>query len=208
MDGQTSVISFILIAGIIISMVGASYIWAVPMIDKRITITDYNLVEGFMLELNGKIVDIANTGSGEARILIPKGTVNIKGYDFTGAGNNTITIDFEVNQPIMAEGSVPVKTTSLDEIAEYGKTEPRIIMLSRIPTIGGKVTYLNMTMRYRELRSSTPRGYIIALCPGSCAGETSGSKEIIVSYDRTEIDQRDFLEGGDLTITYININVA
>ena len=205
-SGQTSMISIVIIAGIVISMVGAAYVWAMPMIEKRITITDYNLVKAFILELDDRIVDIANTGSGEARIPIPKGIVNLKGFDFPGAVNNTITIDFEVSQPIMVNGSVPIKTTSLDEVADYGKTEPRIIMLSRTPE--GKNTHLNMTMKYRELRSPTPKGYIIALCFGSCTGEMSGGKEVIVSYDRTEVEQRSIFDGGELTITYINVEVV
>ena len=75
-------VSTVVIAGIIISLLGASYLWAIPMIEKRVTINDYNLVEGFMLDLNEKIVEIANSGSGTSRIDIPKGILDIKGYDY------------------------------------------------------------------------------------------------------------------------------
>jgi hypothetical protein len=162
-QGQVNMISVVIIAGMIIALVGAAYTWATPMIEKRITVADYRLVENFMVTLNKEIIKIANTGSGEARIPIPKGKIEIKGYDYMGEVNNTITLDFEVSQPIMVEGTVPIKTSSLDYVGEYGKAEPRIIMLSR--TFDFKYTRLNMTMMYRELRSSTPRGYVIALCP-------------------------------------------
>ena len=208
-SGQTSMISIVIIAGMVIAMVGVAYTWAVPMVEKRITVTDFNLIEGFMLELNEKIVDIANTGSGEASILIPKGVVEVRGYDYSGTGNNSVIIDFEVSQPIMVEGSVPIRTTSLDEVADYGKSEPRTIIVSA--EAADKQTHLNMTMRYRELRSTTPKGYIIALCPpgGSfgCDGSSQGGKEVVVSYDSTVVSSRDQLDGGDLTITYISIEV-
>lgn len=207
MRAQISMISVVIIAGIIIALIGVAYTWAVPMIEKRVTIIDYELMEGFMLELNEKIVDIANTGSGEARIAIPRGILEVSGYDFGGDVNNTITLDFYVNQPIMTEeGSVPIKTSSLDDIGEYGRTEPRIIMLSR--SYDESYTHLNISMRYRELRSSTPKGYIIALCPAGCGGRASGGNDVMVSFDKSTVESRDPFDGGDLTIIYINVEVT
>ncbi len=208
MRAQVSMISVVIIAGIIIALIGVAYTWAVPMIEKRMTITDYDLVEGFMLELDDRIVDIANTGSGEARIAIPKGTLEVLGYDFTGGVNNTITLDFYVSQPIMTEsGSVPIETSSLDDVGEYGNTEPRIILLSR--SSDERYTHLNISMRYRELRSSTPKGYIIALCPSSgCNGRVSGGNDVTLSFDKSIVESRDPFDGGPLTVIYITIGVT
>jgi hypothetical protein len=208
MRAQSDIISVVIIAGIIIALVGAAYVWAVPMIEKRITLTDYSLIENFALELDQAITNIANTASGEERIPIPRGAVEVKGFDFSGPVNNTLTIDFTVSQPIMTQGAVPIKTSSIDDVAEYGNAEPRIIMLSRYP--GGN-NHLNMTMKYRELRSTTPKGYMIALCPVTgpteCGGEMTGGNEVVVRYKDTVIQQRDSYDGGPLTITYVEIEI-
>ena len=131
MKAQTSIISVVIIAGVIIAMVGAAYIWALPIIEKRTTVTEYAIAESLMLELNDRIVEIANTGSGEAVIEIPMGTVEVRGYNLTGEDNNTVILDFYVNQPLITEGgTVPIKTSNLDYVGEYGKAEPRILTLS------------------------------------------------------------------------------
>jgi hypothetical protein len=210
MKAQSSIISVVIIAGVIVAMVGAAYIWAVPMIEKRTTITDYTLAENLMLELNDRIVEIANTGSGEATVEIAAGTLEVRGYNFTGEGNNTVTLDFYVNQPLITEGgTIPIKTSSLDYIGEYGKARPRILTLSGFPE-GGQ-THLKMDMRYRELRSSAPKGYVIALCPptgASCDARMSGGREVRLYYDHSAVEPRDQLEGGDLTVIYIGIEVS
>jgi hypothetical protein len=210
MRAQINIISVVIIAGIVIALIGMAYVWAVPMIEKRMTITDYDIVEGFMLELDWKIVDIANTGSGEARIEIPNGVMDVLGYDFPGAVNNTITLDFQVSQPIMMVGSsVPIETNNLDYIGEYGKAEPRIILMSR--SSDEDRTHLNMSIRYRELRSTaTQKGYIIALCPtgfDDCSGSLSGGNEVTLSFDKGIVEPRDLSEGGPLTTIYINIGM-
>jgi hypothetical protein len=206
---QTSMISIVIIAGLVISMVSAAYTWAVPMVEKRISITDYNLIENFALELDQEITEIANTGSGSATLEIPKGSVYVSGFAFDGPVNNSITIDFELSQPIMTEGSVPIRTTSLDPVGVYGRAAPRTMILSR--SSDEKNTHLNITTTYRELRSSVPRGYVIALCPAGpsdCSGFGFGGNEVRVSYDRTVVVPRTAAEGGDLTVTYIKVEVV
>lgn len=204
-----SVISIIIIAGMVVALIGVAYAWAVPMIEKRTTIADYTLAEGFMLELDEKIVDIANTGSGDALLEIPSGSLKVYGRGLSGDINNTVVLDFFARQPLITPGgNIPIETSSLDHIGEYGKAEPRIIMLSGSGGSGN--FHLNLSMRYRELRSST-NGYLIALCPstssGNCDGTTEGADEVRVYYDHSAVEPRGQLEGGDLKITYIGIEV-
>ncbi len=211
MRAQSSVISLVMIAGIIIALVGAAYVWAVPLIEKRMTVTDYDLVERFMLDLDSKIVSIANSGSGTERLEIPRGKMTLFPYNYAGAPNNTISLDFTVSQPLITEGAmIPIKTTSLDAVGEYGKTESRIITLSRVP--GTNDINLNMNMTYRELRSISPRGYIITLCPvtgfEACQNTISGSNYITVSYGGTEVVPREVVDGGPLTLTRIKVEVT
>jgi len=211
MIAQSNVISLVIIAGMVIAFAGAAYVWAVPLIEKRASVTEYDTVERFMLELNDKIVSIANTGSGTAALKIPKGNLNLKPYNFAGDVNNTLTLDFYVSQPLIVEGgSVPLKTSTLDYIGEYGNAEPRTILMSRIPDTG-KI-HLNVTMRYRELRSNVPKGYVIALCPVTdlegCQNEISGRNSIKVSYGGTFVVPRNIEDGGELLITKISIEAT
>ena len=204
---QTNMISIVIIAGLIIAMVSAAYVWAIPMVEKRISITDYNLMESLIIEIDEKIIEIANAGLGEATLTIPKGILKVHGYDVVGPVNNSIVVDFEMPQPIIAENNVPIKTSSLDHIGEYGRAKPRIIYLSR--SIPDNFKKLNISMNYRELRSATPRGYQIALCPtvSGCSGTDQGGNEIRIFFDRTVTVPRAPANGGDLTLTYINIEV-
>ena len=212
MKAQTNVISLVIIAGMVIALVGSAYVWAVPLIEKRATVTEYDVVERFMLELNEKIVDIANTGSGTTSLEIPRGVLTVMPHNYPdGIVNNTISMDFFVSQPIIMEGSVvPVRTSSLDYVGEYGKTEPRIITLSRSP--GSSQVNLIMNMTYRELRSTTPKGYLIALCPATdfvaCDTGMSGRGEVTVSYGETSVVPRNPEDGGDLTLTKLRIEVT
>jgi hypothetical protein len=208
MKGQSSLISVVIIAGIVVSLVGASYMWAVPLIEKRSTIADYIMIENFMINLNDKIVEIANTGSGEATLSIPSGKVHAFGYGIIGKENNTLRLDFFVDRPLIgSDASVPIDTSSLDYIGEYGMTEPRIMTLSAPEA--GDLTHLYIDMRYRELRSAKPQGYVISLCPPGggpdCNSEISGRSEVRVFFDRSVVEDRDPADGGPLTKIYIGM---
>lgn len=59
---QSQVLSIILISGILITVVGATYMWGVPLIEKGRTSSDNEIAEGFMLLLKEKVDDVAETG--------------------------------------------------------------------------------------------------------------------------------------------------
>ena len=211
MRAQSNVISIVIIAGIIVALVGAAYVWAVPLIEKGVTVTDYDVIERFVLDTDKEIVKIANTGSGVLKLEIPKGSMTLNPYSFSGNVNNTLTLDFVVSQPIVMEGgSIPVETGNLEYVGEYGTTEPRIMMLNRYPDTD-KV-HLNMTVFYREMRSDSPKGYIIALCPVSdfenCQTPISGSRYITMSYGETFVVPRSPADGGDITVTKIRVDMG
>lgn len=207
---QSNVISLIIIAGMIIALVGAAYVWAVPLIEKRATVTDYEIVERFMLDLDQEIVKIANTGSGVSTIDIPRGVLTLQPHDISSPVKNTLTLDFYVSQPIITEGgSLPVRTGVIDYIGEYGKSEPRILMLNRHSDADS--VHLNMTMFYREMRSNVPKGYVIALCPItdfiSCESPITGGSSIRLSYGETIVEPRIAEDGGDLTMTKVKVEI-
>ena len=90
MKGAVNVISIILISGIIITLVGASYMWSVPLLQKQQDSTIFQTGRSFVLSLNEKIIDIANSGSGEESIEIPMGIVRVVSHDAYDLENNSI----------------------------------------------------------------------------------------------------------------------
>lgn len=78
MRGQIAVISVVLISGIIISLVGAAYLWGMPIVEKRTIVTQAQTAENFILQLSDAIIDTANTGAGTRSIDIPFGLVRLE----------------------------------------------------------------------------------------------------------------------------------
>ncbi|MEA3342615.1 MAG: hypothetical protein U9Q92_00475 [archaeon] len=59
---QSQVLSIILITGILVTVVGASYMWGVPLIEKGQTSSDNEMAESLMVMLKEKIDNVAETG--------------------------------------------------------------------------------------------------------------------------------------------------
>jgi hypothetical protein len=200
---QTQVITMVLLSGIVITLVGTAYMWGIPFISKRTSISDFLSAEDFLLKLNDKIMDISNSGSGEASLEIPKGLIRVFNSSDPGPDNNSIVLEVIVEQPLIAEGNkVFLKTNVIGENATYGDAEPRIISLSSQPYASGyKMT---LKMHYRELDTKNPpyRGYKIELERGSI----TGSNQVVVSYRTTE--SKTAMNGGPLVSTKIRVDVV
>jgi hypothetical protein len=210
---QTSVISIVIIAGLVLALVSASYIWAIPYIEKRSAITDYYLAENFMLDLDSEIREIAKTGSGEVTLSIPIGRLYVNGQEDISPGqpdplNNTISLKFQTSQPVVLPGqAVPIRTTYLDYIGDQRFALPRIIT---IYGFNDPDPQINMSIRYRELRSDIPNGYVIGLCTPSatgCDAPQSGNKRIVIRYDGTIVKARTAAEGGPLNVVKVGVQV-
>jgi hypothetical protein len=205
---QTEVITIVLISGIVIGLVGVAYMWGIPLISKRTAVTDFLSAEDFVVKLNDKIVDIANSGSGEATLAIPKGRINVSDYDSSDLHNpqkNNIILETVVNQPLVLGNSVVIKTNVLGENATYGEAEPRIINLSS--QIYGQDYKLIFTLHFRELdtRSQPLKGYLIAVQQGT----VTGNSQVMVSYAGTEVNPggKKAANGGDIILTKIKVDV-
>jgi len=203
---QIEVISIILIVGIVFALIGSAYYWGVPLIEKRTTITEASVVENFIVSLDDKIVEIANSGGGEASIDIPDGFMQVIPYNYSGADNNSVVFDFFVQRQMVFPGTkVYVDTNDISEVGTFGDSQPRIITLESVPEFTGYK--LIMRMRYRELDTNTTRkGFIIALNHGKAID--TGNKQVTISFGRSQSVPLAAKNGGDLIITHVNLVVS
>jgi hypothetical protein len=201
---QTQVMSIVIITGIIISLVGVAYFWGKPLIEKRTTISEFNSVENFIVELNDKIISIANSGSGKYTIELPFGSIKAIAYNAVDPKNNSFIFEHVIAQPILINATVPIKTTSLEEPGIYGEAQPRIILMSVNSYESQHVMTINM--HYRELDTNTiPRkGFLIRLVPVSDLGK----KYVTVSFGGTETLSGAAVNRGDLIVTKINVELG
>ena len=200
---QTQIISVVLIAGIAVSLVGSAYLWGKPLIEKRTTISEYLKAQNFILELDKKITEISNMGSGEASIDIPTGSLKLINYQANDPKNNTLILQFLVDQPMLLGEAVPIKTSSLGEIGVYGESEPRVIFLNS--TGKGEKYLLSLELHYRELDTQTTpsKGYKIVLD----GYNSMGKEKVMISFDKNEVVPGGAANGGDLILTHIRIDL-
>jgi hypothetical protein len=203
---QVEVITIVLIAGIVISLVGTAYMWGMPLISKRTSVTEFLSAEDFAVKLSDKIVEIANGGSGEASLAIPSGVIGIKEYDSSnprGPENNSIIFEVPVSQPLAMGTSVVLKTNVLGENATYGEAEPRIINMSSVISGQNRLVF-NIHFRELDTRDQPLKGYLIAVKKGTM----TGTGQVVVSYDGTEVSSVPAANGGSLIVTKIKLNIV
>jgi hypothetical protein len=201
---QTEAITLVMIAGIVISLSGAAYIWGKPLMEKRATISEFAAARTFMLALDRDIRSVANSGSGKLSAAVPSGGLKVVPFDPDDPYNkdkNAVTLEFTVSQPMVFNSSAPIDTWNLEEFGSYERDEPRIIMLSSEATDIGYV--MRMSMHYRELDTSERpyKGYRIAL---SAAG--TGGKEATVESDGSSLEAGQADNGGDLLISRVTVS--
>jgi hypothetical protein len=197
---QAQAVTLVLISGIVIALAGAAYMWGKPMIEKRTTITQFTSAVGFMEELDKKIVNLARScvtpGACEESLKLP-----ISGMISVEPGNNTITYEFVITQPLVTEGEVPINTGNTGEVASYGE-KPGVIIMK-----GGKTDEaykLVFTLHYRELyNEGQGKGYRIKL-----EGSGTGTNKILITYSGTETLSDQGWYGGDLVLSKMGIQAV
>lgn len=201
---QTQAITLVLISGIVISLVGIAYMWGKPMIEKRSVMTQFTSALRFVEDLDKKIADMAGTcsfeGACEESFELP-----VPGLIRLYAANNTITYEFQVNQPLITKDEVLFNTINNGSVARYGET-PGVISLKGEELTTGTYS-LRFSIRYRELDSNEPprsKGYIIKLIE---FGTTSGNNRIIISYGGSETQPEQAYNKGDLVISKIKVKM-
>jgi len=207
---QAEVITIVLITGIVIALVGTAYMWGMPLIQKRTSVTEFLSAEDFASKLSDKMVEIASSGFGEATLPIPKGIIRVREFNQTMPGGlrnpdyNSVMLEVPVSHPLAMSSSVVLRTNVLGENATYGEAEPRVINMSS--TISESLNKLIFNIHFRELdtRSQPPKGYLIAVQKGA----VTGSSQVVVSYAGTMLLNNLAANGGDLIVTKIKVDVV
>ena len=206
---QTEVMSIVLITGVILSLVSAAYFWGVPLIDKRTSVSSFTVAEQFVKDLDGRVVALANAGSGTFSLDVPQGSVIAVSEGASGPNNNSILLRYESGQPLALNattvylGGGSFKDVG-SEVGAFGQAKPGVITLSSAGFAG---SYVNtVRLRYRELDTDTApgKGYKIALA----AGKATGTGTVRVGFSKTETLAGAAANGGDLVKTTLTVDVS
>lgn len=215
-SGQVSPISAVIMTGIVVSLVGIAYIWGIPLIQKRASMTEFSSMERLISDVRDNIEDLSRAGSGEVTIPLTTGLARLVPKRYIGAGNNTLIIEFIVDQPVLLPNTTMfLGATSIEDISLrtglYGEASPSIVKLSGSKQIHN---YLVVTeIIYRELLKETPpkTGYVIALCPegnDDCDDPSSGNSAIRLSFEQNIRKTGAAAHGGDLVETIIRVGLS
>ncbi|MBN1896531.1 MAG: hypothetical protein JW789_02275 [Candidatus Aenigmarchaeota archaeon] len=209
---QVQAITMVLMAGVVISLVGAAWFWGKPLIEKRSTATEIATAEEFIIELDRQIVEVARSG-GSKSVRIPSiagASLYVNDTQLAAFGNE-VTFSFTTDQAMIEMGgdsaSVPVETFDENHVGSYGGS-PRIITLDG-NELSNSQFRMTLRLRYRQLDDTTSdRGYQIVLNDGGRVTDRAASM-VTVTFLGTETISGDCCSGaGDTLETKINVSIS
>lgn len=208
-SGQVTPISLVLITGIIITLVGSAYIWGIPLIEKRTTLSDFSLGASFMDDLDQEIVEIANAGAGRVVKGIPLGAMTTTEINVDGLTADVLLLKFASSHPLVLLGDqgsaqVPIRTNVPPDALQgaFGESDPRVLTFET--RLVGSAFLNTFTLRYIELVADSGDSFSIVLEPLN--PDSTGAEQVIVSFDRTEV--ADNPDGTRTTTTYLTVEVV
>jgi len=200
--GQVSVISIVIVAFLVVSLIGASYMFAGPMVEKQSTISQHGSAGKFMLDLDKAIVDIARTCTTkdgcEERIRIP--VPGSLGVDETA---NSIVYLIDSSQPLLTKAPVYLTPGNIDEIANYGEVQnPGYITMEGLQE--NRQNKLKYVLHYRSLYNAEQgKTFNITLV----GANEQGSDTVILTYMGTETTIGGGHQTSDLVNSKVNVQI-
>lgn len=148
--GQSQIITGVLLIMIMITLVGVTYFWGIPLIEKQKDSVRVSDMERFMKTLNEKIQYVAKNG----------GTQKITGLDIPGDlklsdTDDRFVLSFQTTGNIIASGEDIYLVGDQRTEAHVGE-EPGVILV-RSEKAGSKYD-ITMSLYYRNLRGSETDG--------------------------------------------------
>lgn len=170
--GQVEMVSLVLISGIIISLVGFAYMFGMPLIEKRSTITQYDSAVKFMEDLDRKIVEMARSCTTQ-KGCDEKVTAPLTGQIMLDQKANSITYELPISQPLLTKDRIMINTINPGEFAPYGET-PGVLTMEGFTAAGGH--RLRFVLHYRELyNEDQKKSYRISLASETPQGANGTS---------------------------------
>ncbi|MCK4634561.1 MAG: hypothetical protein KAT37_01685 [Candidatus Aenigmarchaeota archaeon] len=155
--GQSQIIGVVLLTLVMITMIGITYMWGMPLIEKQKDVVRVSNVERFMKELDNKIQNVAKNG-GTQRIDNPNIPGELKIIDY--GTNDRIELIVQTTGTDMAtEMDIYLKGDDNDEVS-IGNEPSVLKVISN--ELGDNAYSVNMTLYYRNLTGSK-NVYIIDL---------------------------------------------
>ncbi|MFH1364268.1 MAG: hypothetical protein ABIH52_01300, partial [Candidatus Aenigmatarchaeota archaeon] len=157
-----------------------------------------------MSRLDKKVIDIANQGAGEAILEIPIGFLTLVPNNTNNPNNNSLMLELSMTQQMIFPDTIVYLGNSRDEIGVYGKTESSIITLEGSDSDNNFRALLKSHYRELDTNQTTPiRGFKIIL---TGTEERRGNSQVTISFGGMQTFSNAAANGGDLIITYVDIN--
>ncbi len=214
--GQSEVITFVLLGGVIVSLVGAAYMWGAPLTEKRSSLAEAESVKAFFDVLNKKITDMSQTCTGtcvESVDIVPKGVFTAfdsaqyykdLGPDKANEFNNSIILNVSAARSIYAlDRWIGLNTGNVGGYANFGEKEG-VLMIRMIKNPAGNYESV-YKLWFREV-DSTKKGFRVDFETGPVKSATTG--KITITYNGRFTIPNGAANGKDLEISKIRVDFA
>ncbi len=207
MKGASEVITFVLLGGVVISLVGSAYMWGAPLTEKRSSMAEAESVRAFFDVLNKKITDMSQTCTGscvESMDIVPKGVFTA----FDGAQlsefRNSIVLNASAARSIYAlDRWIGLNTGNVGSYANFGEKEG-VLMVRMIKNPEGNYESV-YKLWFREV-DSTKKGFRTDLETGPVRSATTG--KITITYNGRYAIPGGAVNGKDLEVSRIRVDFA
>ncbi len=212
--GQSEVVTFVMLGTVVVTLVGAAYMWGAPLTEKRSSLAESESIRAFFDVLNSKILQIAQTCTGsctETIELSQKGVYSAfnnaqfyLGQPSANEFNNSIVLNTSAARNVYAlDRWIGLNTGNVGAYANFGEQEG-IVMVKMIKNRAGNYEAV-YKLWYREI--DTPnKGFRIDVVPGPVQSVTAG--KISITYDGRFVVAGGAANGKDLEISRVKINFA
>lgn len=183
MKGQSQVVTGVLLVLIMITLVGVTYFWGIPLIQKQKDVVTVSNMERFLKSLNEKIQDVAKNG----------GTQKISGFDIPGKfelkdKEDRFVLNFKTTGDIIAtDKDIYLVGDKRSEV--YVGGEPGVILVHS-KDIGGKYN-ITAQLYYRNLTGATTGGkqnkYVIDVVSLGRNTISGGGHEITIREYKSDV---------------------
>ena len=216
--GQSEVVTFVMLGTVVVTLVGAVYMWGVPLTEKRSSLAESESIKAFFDVLDNKIKEVGQTCTGsctETIDLSQKGLFstfnyaqyyldNLPGPVKQNGYNNSVIFTTTAARNIYAlDRWIGLNTGNMGGYANFGEKEG----VSMVRMTKNTANEYNAVYRlwYREV-DAPKKGFRIELEAGPVQNVTSG--KISITYDGRFVIAGGAANGKDLEISRVKIDFA